>query len=169
RWATGTEINCRGFALERSIDGKTFAEINFIKGAGNSKITQQYSYQDADIFTATKTAYYRLKQVDFDGSYTYSEVVVVKQEGVQNEQISVYPNPVMDKLTIEIETLKGGAADVIITDITGKTISSLPINVIKGFNKYELNNTTNLTNGVYMITIVQNGQKVYNSKFVKAN
>lgn len=169
RWATGTEINCRGFALERSIDGKTFTEINFIKGAGNSKITQQYSYQDADIFTATKTAYYRLKQVDFDGSYTYSEVVVVKQEGVQNEQISVYPNPVMDKLTIEIETLKGGAADVIITDITGKTISSLPINVIKGFNKYELNNTTNLTNGVYMITIVQNGQKVYNSKFVKAN
>ncbi len=169
RWATGTEINCRGFALERSVDGKTFEEINFIKGAGNSRTTQQYSYKDADIFTATKTAYYRLKQVDFDGSYTYSEVVTAKQEGVQAEQISIYPNPVMDKLTIEIETLKGGGADVIITDITGKTISILAINVSKGFNKYELNNTTDLTNGVYMITIVQNGQKVYNSKFVKAN
>ena len=169
RWSTASEVNCRGFAIERSIDGKTFTEIDFVKGAGNSKSTLQYSYQDLDVFTKTQMVYYRLKQVDFDGSFTYSDVVNVKQEQIQTEQIAVYPNPIINDVTIELESLKAGNAEIMITDITGKLIDKVTVEINQGFNKYTLNQTQSLTHGLYMITIVQNGQTIYNNKFVKAN
>ena len=169
RWSTASEVNCRGFAIERSIDGKTFTEIDFVKGAGNSSNKALYSYQDVDVFTKTQMVYYRLKQVDFDGSFTYSDVVNVKQEQIQTEQIAVYPNPIINDVTVELESLKAGNAEIMITDITGKLIDKVTVEIIQGFNKYTLNQTQNLTHGLYMITIVQNGQTIYNNKFVKAN
>jgi hypothetical protein len=169
RWSTASEVNCRGFAIERSMDGTTFTEINFVKGAGNSNNTALYSYQDVDVFTKTQLVYYRLKQVDFDGSYTYSDVVNVKQEQIQTEQIAVYPNPIVNDVTVELESLKAGNAEIMITDITGKLIDKVAVEINQGFNKYTLNQTQQLTHGLYMITIVQNGQTIYNNKFVKAN
>jgi hypothetical protein len=169
RWSTASEYNSRGFAIERSFDGTTFTEIDFVKGAGNSKSTLQYSYQDVDVFTQTPLVYYRLKQVDVDGSYTYSEVVSVKQAASNTEQVVVYPNPIISDVTVELETLKAGKAEIMITDITGKIIDKTTVEVNQGFNKYTLNQTQGLTHGLYMITIVQNGQTIYNNKFVKAN
>ena len=110
-----------------------------------------------------------LKQVDFDGSFTYSDVVNVKQEQIQTEQIAVYPNPIINDVTVELESLKAGNAEIMITDITGKLIDKVTVEINQGFNKYTLNQTQNLTHGLYMITIVQNGQTIYNNKFVKAN
>jgi hypothetical protein len=169
RWSTASEYNSRGFAIERSFDGTIFTEIDFVKGAGNSKSTLQYSYQDVDVFTKKQLVYYRLKQVDVDGSFTYSDVVNVKQEQIQTEQIAVYPNPIVNDVTVELETLKAGFAEIIITDITGKLIDKVAFEVNQGFNKYTLNQTQALTHGLYMITIVQNGQTIYNNKFVKSN
>jgi hypothetical protein len=169
RWSTASEYNSRGFAIERSFDGTTFTEIDFVKGAGNSKSTLQYSYQDVNVFTKTQVVYYRLKQVDVDGSYTYSEVVSVKQAATQTEQVVVYPNPIINDVTVELETLTAGKAEIMITDITGKIIDKTTVEVNQGFNKYTLNQTQQLTHGLYMITIVQNGQTIYNNKFVKAN
>jgi hypothetical protein len=169
RWSTASEYNSRGFAIERSFDGTTFTEIDFVKSAGNSKSTLQYSYQNVDVFTQTPLVYYRLKQVDVDGSYTYSEVVSVKQAASNTEQVVVYPNPIISDVTVELETLKAGKAEIMITDITGKIIDKTTVEVNQGFNKYTLNQTQGLTHGLYMITIVQNGQTIYNNKFVKAN
>lgn len=169
RWSTASEYNSRGFAIERSFDGTSFTEIDFVKGAGNSKSTLQYSYQDVDVFTKTQVVYYRLKQVDVDGSYTYSEIVSVKQATSNIEQVVVYPNPIINDVTVELETLTAGNAEIMITDITGKVIDKTTVEVNQGFNKYTLNQTQQLTHGLYMITIVQNGQTLYNNKFVKAN
>jgi hypothetical protein len=169
RWSTASEYNSRGFAIERSFDGTSFTEIDFVKGAGNSKSTLQYSYQDVEVFTKTQVVYYRLKQVDMDGSYTYSEVVSVKQAASTIEQVAVYPNPIVSDVTVELETLTTGKAEIMITDITGKVIDKTTVEVNQGFNKYTLNQTQQLTHGLYMITIVQNGQTIYNNKFVKAN
>lgn len=169
RWSTASEYNNRGFAIERSFDGTSFKEIDFVKGAGNSKLTLQYSYQDVDVFTKTQVVYYRLKQVDMDGSYTYSEIVSVKQTASNIEQVAVYPNPIVSDVTVELETLTAGKAEIMITDITGKVIDKTTVEVNQGFNKYTLNQTQQLTHGLYMISIVQNGQTIYNNKFVKAN
>lgn len=169
RWSTASEYNNRGFAIERSFDGTSFTEIDFVKGAGNSKSTLQYSYQDVDVFTKTQVVYYRLKQVDMDGSYTYSEIVSVKQTASNIEQVAVYPNPIVSDVTVELETLTAGKAEIMITDITGKVIDKTTVEVNQGFNKYTLNQTQQLTHGLYMISIVQNGQTIYNNKFVKAN
>lgn len=169
RWSTASEYNSRGFAIERSFDGTSFTEIDFVKGAVNSKSTLQYSYQDVDVFTQTQVVYYRLKQVDMDGSYTYSEIVSAKQATSNIEQVAVYPNPIVSDVTVELETLTAGKAEIMITDITGKVIDKTTVEVNQGFNKYTLNQTQQLTHGLYMITIVQNGQTLYNNKFVKAN
>jgi hypothetical protein len=168
RWATASENNCKGFIVERSVDGETFEEISFTKGNGNSNVTSNYSYADRDVFVHASTVYYRLKQVDFDGSFTESEVVVVNHADAQAEQITIYPNPVKSALTIEMETLTAGAAQLHITDLTGKSLLNIPLLVSQGFNKYIVNELAALTNGLYLVTITQNDKTIYTSKVVKS-
>ncbi len=93
-WKTATENNNAYFTIERSSDMKTWEEINQIDGAGNSSSTINYFITDNNPLNGT--SYYRLKQVDFDGRYSYSEIKSVKN----NIQYSLYPNPVKNKLTI---------------------------------------------------------------------
>jgi hypothetical protein len=68
-WTTASEINNKGFDVERSVDGRTFESIGFVKGAGNSTRMLNYSLTDAKAFEKTPVMYYRLKQVDFDGNF----------------------------------------------------------------------------------------------------
>lgn len=93
-WVTATEINNDYFTLEKS-DGVNFRQIAIIPGAGNSSETKYYSKIDYEPFIGT--SYYRLKQTDFDGRFTYSDVVSVtyKPENPENEdnELVVYPNP----------------------------------------------------------------------------
>ena len=168
RWATASENNCKGFAIERSFDGENFEEIGFTKGNGNSNVTSNYSYADKDVFVGASLVYYRLKQIDFDGSFTESEEVAVSHADAQAEQIMVYPNPVKTALTIEMETLTAGGAELHITDLTGKSLLNIPLLVSQGFNKYIVSELAALTNGLYLVTISQNGKTIYTSKVVKS-
>lgn len=167
RWATASESNNRGFALERSVDGKTYEQIAFIKGIGNSNRTNTYSYADRAIFTTTKAAYYRLKQVDLNGDYTYSDIVIVKASDVKVEQVVVYPNPMKSDLTVEIDAVKQGTAVITITDLTGKAVKVLNLNVSFGFNKYTIEEMSDLRNGLYFVTITEGSRTLYNAKIVK--
>ncbi|MES2689362.1 MAG: LamG-like jellyroll fold domain-containing protein, partial [Bacteroidota bacterium] len=128
-WATATETNNKGFAVERSLDGKTFAQVDFVSGAGNSSRVNNYSYADRNIFATTQVVYYRLKQVDFNENYTYTDVVLVRVDQVVKPQVVVYPNPVRDVLSVEVDALTNGSATVTITDITGKLVRSVDMSL----------------------------------------
>lgn len=167
RWVTASESNSKGFALERSTDGKSFEQIAFVKGAGNSNRATTYSYADRAIFMTTKAAYYRLKQVDLDGRFTYSEVVVVKASDIKAEQVLVYPNPVKTDLIVEIDAVKQSTATLAITDLTGKTVKTVTLNVAQGFNKFTINEISDLRNGLYFVTINDGNRTLYNAKVVK--
>jgi hypothetical protein len=96
-WKTATELNNKGFEVQRSFDGNYFVNIGFINGAGNSDVLKEYS--TTDIPGKTGRVYYRLKQVDFDEHSKLSQIVsvVFDKQGV----IKVYPNPALDQVSIE--------------------------------------------------------------------
>ncbi|MCF8255888.1 MAG: hypothetical protein K9J84_15025, partial [Bacteroidia bacterium] len=102
-WTTVSETNNNGFYVERSFDGLNFSVITFVKGAGNSTTTQNYSYTDLGILATNTDVYYRLKQVDFDGTSTVSHIRLIKGKDIAGKiQIGLYPNPFVDGINLSI-------------------------------------------------------------------
>jgi Secretion system C-terminal sorting domain len=147
-WQTATETNNKGFEIERSFNGIDFEKIGFIKGAGNSNQTQNYQFIDAKPFNVT---YYRLKQIDFDGKFDYSNTISIKIG--KEKSIQFYPNPTTGIITIESEAILN--VDILIYNTIGKLIKSTKTQ----------NNTINISElpkGVYMVSMTNN-----ENRFVK--
>jgi hypothetical protein len=96
-WSTATEKNNSHFEIERSTDLKSWETIGLVDGAGNSDMLKSYSYSDSEAPNAS--LYYRLKQIDFDGTFEYSKIVSVPEE-TSASSISIYPNPAGNILNI---------------------------------------------------------------------
>ncbi|QRR03410.1 T9SS type A sorting domain-containing protein [Dyadobacter sandarakinus] len=97
-WHTAAELDNAGFDIERSRDAKIFEKIGFVDGNGDSEENHHYRYLDQD---PSGTTYYRLKQLDHDGSFQYSGTVSVKNAGYG---LSIYPNPASSVVTISGHT-----------------------------------------------------------------
>ena len=96
-WATGSETNNHYFTVEKSRDGKSFEDVGKVDGAGNSSMTRYYNMVDHTPFTGL--SYYRLRQTDFDGHFTFSEPVAVFNSD-KNFSWYVFPNPATDHISI---------------------------------------------------------------------
>lgn len=117
-WKTATEINNDYFLLERSSDGERFEEIAKIKGQGT--IYTNYSYQFLDNAPINGINYYRLKQVDLDGQFAYSEIISEKI-GSQTT-ISVRPNLVKNEMTVELDEISKTDILLEIYDLQGRLV-----------------------------------------------
>ncbi|MEO1653752.1 MAG: LamG-like jellyroll fold domain-containing protein, partial [Bacteroidota bacterium] len=95
-WETASELNNKGFEIEKSLDARNFSSIGYVDGAGTSSGLRTYDFLDND---ARSSVYYRLKQVDFDGEFTYSPIVFV--EGTVQDFFNIYPNPVQDFIELD--------------------------------------------------------------------
>ena len=158
-WSTASELNNKGFDVENSINGLNFNYLKFVKGAGNSSVLTNYSTLDEHAFDLNHSdkLYYRLKQVDADGKYNYSGMVLVShKENILNTIIS-YPNPFKQNMTLEINSGSKGKGEINITDVRGIEILSMQIIVEKGNNKIDLVNFENLSNGIYFVRVLVNG------------
>lgn len=137
-WTTESEQNNEFFYLERSKDGIEWHAIAVLDGANNSSSVIHYSYTDHNPIHGQ--SFYRLKQTDYDGEFSYSKVVVVKFE--YGSIPSFYPNPSSGVITvIESNDIK----NVKILDLQGKVIE-----VLKA-SKNPIYNLEKLNNGVYLI------------------
>ncbi|WP_207493445.1 T9SS type A sorting domain-containing protein [Aridibaculum aurantiacum] len=158
QWATASESNNAGFQLQRSTDGVDFRPLGFVPSKsdnGNSAVTLNYSFDDMKPFSAS--SYYRLKQVDKDGRFTYSNIVTIKGKGVTTVSISnLYPNPVKDNFNVVIGTAKSGNLSVVVTDAAGKNVLQRNVSVKEGDNIIPFNSAS-LQPGVYMIRVVHQG------------
>ncbi len=97
QWATASEIDNDFFRVERSVDGRNFAAIGKVRGAGNSLEELTYFFEDDQIPLKQSSLYYRLRQTDFDGAYEYSNIVSVRLEkAIDSPDIRIAPNPVKD-------------------------------------------------------------------------
>ncbi len=117
-WTTALEINSDYFIVEKSADGKIFTAIGKVKAAGGQKI-KNYSLTDSIPYDGIN--YYRLKQVDKNGSYIYSNVVTVQYDKVM--EVLVYPNPTSNELNLQI-TGTSGMVKIIAFDIVSKEMLS---------------------------------------------
>jgi len=153
KWSTSSETNNKGFEIERSADGENFENVAFVKGAGNSKTIEQYAFQ-LDYFTP---AYYRLKQLDFDGAFEYSQVVY---SGGEVSEVELSPNPFVETLKLNSNS---NIDKIEIIDLTGKVLVSETIN--KETAEVE---TSHLAKGIYFINISQGGS-VQTKRIIKTN
>ncbi len=157
QWKTTNEINNQWFIVERSTNGVSFITMDSIAARNGSSSINNYNLTDAQPFDGIN--YYRLKQLDRNGSFTYSNIVSVNLNKSSINAFSLYPNPVKDLLTLNISSVIATKATVLITDISGRTISSSSINLVKGNQSCTIS-ATNLKVGDYQITLIWDNERI---------
>lgn len=150
-WTTATEKNNDFFVLERSHDAVNFKEIARIAGAGNSIEPISYAYTDYGVRNGDN--YYRLVQVDYDGTSTASEIIVANCLGIDGEpEVLAYPNPFGDDLTLRFENFGNIQATVEVYDMLGRMVHTQKINCSQ--NDYEVVlRLAGLSDGTYNVRI----------------
>jgi hypothetical protein len=163
KWITSSEINNSHFTVERSTDGVTFSKVLEMPGAGNSNTIR--SYKAVDESPAMGVSYYRLKQTDFNGDFTYSEWVVVNFTG--NEEISlqsVFADRSTGNVFIRCNNPENQNVNVQIFDSGGRIIhSSSQMAVSSNWNGSV--NVGNLSKGTYVIRVIIAG-KMLHGRFI---
>lgn len=166
-WQTATEINSKGFELQRGVDGNTFSTLSFISSkAANGNSSSLLNYQSTDVQPLSGDNYYRLKLVDKDGSFAYSNIVLLK--GTQdNAVVAIYPNPVTDKLNVMISSKENNKVSLTISSMNGQVLYSQSAQLVTGSNLLQVNASL-LAKGAYAIKIVAaDGSIIHTSLFVK--
>jgi len=151
-WQTATETHNEGFEIQRSKDGTTWEKIGWQDGQGDTQTPHDYTHTDES--PRSGTSYYRLKQIDFDGAFSYSDIVEVDYASTD---ISIYPNPVKNTLHI--------------ADLNDNTIQNITIFDQMGRQILLQNTSVNtldvsaLSSGVYIIQVVLDSG-VFSDRFI---
>jgi hypothetical protein len=167
-WTTVSEENNKGFEVESAIDESNFKTIGFVKGAVNSYTINSYSLLDPNAFIAntSKVIYYRLKQVDLDGKFTYSKVVLVNNNTLADKVFEVFPNPFNTNYNLLFNGNENGNALVETIDLQGKVLVSKNFITVIGLNTLNMADLSNLNAGIYLVKLTINGQTFF-KKLVK--
>jgi hypothetical protein len=155
KWATASELNNHGFEVERSTDGKEFYTVAFIQGAGTTTEGKEYSYTDNVEYKGGETFYYRLKQVDLDGTIEYSNIVEVEFDVPKDFVLHQnYPNPFNPTTIIKYAVPKTSLVSIKVYDLTGQEVATL-VNEVKEVGTYEVKfDAHNLASGVYIYRMI---------------
>ena len=159
-WKTATETNSNHFEIERSLDEITYSSVSKIAAAGGS--TGITSYATTDEINISGEVYYRIKEVDNDGSMNFSKVSAVKLNSVTDYVKAIYPNPAIGSQPIHVKYLATENAKLNIDLYTcfGKKISSLTTNAVNGENDILFNSSHILTSGIYYLTVTKGNEKI---------
>jgi|694.fasta_scaffold117862_2 hypothetical protein len=162
QWQTASEHNSTSFIIEKSEDGYTWDVIGEVAAAGNS--SQLLIYQFKDTLRSTTINYYQLKQYDNDGNFKVYGPVSSNCLTPSNE-ISVFPNPVVNNCTIKLNALKSGKINISLTDNFGKLIEQYSFEALQGESEFLLD-MSKVTTGVYLLNIHSENQNL-NQKIIK--
>ena len=149
-WQTSTELNNAKFIIETSTEGEVFNRIGEIAGAGTT--TEAHTYQFSHQTPSAGANYYRLKQVDFDGTFAYSKVIAINAVG--NDKIFAFPNPAKDQVNIQYDQSKGPAA-FFLFDAMGRQINA-SVGGYPGY--YEAKLPIDLPAGTYWLRVIRSGK-----------
>ncbi|MBC7534215.1 MAG: T9SS type A sorting domain-containing protein [Ferruginibacter sp.] len=162
-WNTVTETNLARFEIERSFDGSSFKTIGQVKAVGNSNVTVDYSYMDSKI---SNKNFYRLKMIDYDGTFSYSKVVSVTMD-IKGVQVAlVYPNPFAEKIQLQIISERAEQVVIKIINNEGKVVKMQSVSIAKGTNNILMNNVADLGKGIYYLELIS-GMNTTQMKMVK--
>ncbi|MCP4520379.1 MAG: T9SS type A sorting domain-containing protein [Cytophagales bacterium] len=161
-WFTVSEINSEKFEVYSSIDGQSWKMIETVAAAGNSNRELAYSVFDpSEIGWSRK--YYRLKQVDIDGKYVYSKVLVVTS-GEKPIEVKCFPNPTSGIINIDMSALDNQEVSIKLFDAVGKLVESRALKVSKSVINF---NCSYLTPGFFNVIIQDQFGNKYHTSFIK--
>jgi hypothetical protein len=149
-WVTKTEVNNYGFNVERRINEGEWNSIGFLEGHGNSNSPKEYSYSDKDLFAGGSKFQYKLKQVDNDGSFEYSDVVEVEVVPNQYELPQNFPNPFNPSTTIRFSLPQATRLKINVYNMLGELVEKIAEGSYEtGYHKV-IFNASNLSSGIYI-------------------
>jgi len=151
-WATGNEINNSHFDIERSVDAYVFESIAQIQGAGNSEVEVQYDARDEQPLPGI--SYYRLKQTDFDGTYTYHSIIQINIEESDPYQVlmDTFPNPATDRVAVSLSAAQSMDGKLTVIALNGQHVIETSFPIRAGVNQKELS-LTHLSPGIYIVEV----------------
>ena len=149
-WTTLSEVNNDFFTIERSIDGQAFEQLELVQGIGNSDQVQQYQTVDYTPFQGT--SYYRLKQTDINGAFTYTQIVEVNLEENGAFTFTLYPNPIQgNQLQFSPTGAKGNILKASIYDLQGRRLLHSSIDLTEHHGPIILHIGDQLSQGYYLL------------------
>ena len=152
-WKTGNEINIAEFGIERSLNGNSFISVGNVNAANIPGI-HNYTFTDANITDlGTDIVYYRLKQRDIDGRYTYSKVISISIKNATG--ITLYPNPAVAEVYLTVVAPRKEKMDYQFFDNAGRIVMQETTQVLAGTNRFSVD-INRLPAGVYYIKLNSN-------------
>ncbi len=164
-WQTASETNNKGFEVERSLDNKNFSVVGYVDGRGTTTQTSVYNFSDK--FDVNGTVYYRLKQIDFDGTTAFSNTIEVESNLITGfEMFQNYPNPFNPSTTIKFTVAESGMVSLKVFNVTGEEVVNLFNQSVENGTVYTVNfDASRLNSGVYFAQLSQ-GSNVKNIKLI---
>ncbi|MEM7367884.1 MAG: T9SS type A sorting domain-containing protein [Bacteroidota bacterium] len=163
-WVTATEENNAAFEIERSTDQLNFVKIGEVEGAGTSSSAKLYQWIDKK--ADQSVLYYRLKQKDFNGNYSYSDIREVHMTNFPNRVLTVFPNPTQSDLNLHLGAKEMLPCKLEVQDMTGRTLLKMS-EVELGTKDYTMP-VEAYPAGVYSVKVIESKTgKVYSSLFMK--
>jgi hypothetical protein len=157
-WATATELNNRGFEVQRSANGSPFATVAFVEGNGTTTETQNYSFVDRTVDTRVNYAY-RLKQIDFNGDFEYSSVVnlgiTLPTEFTLDQN---YPNPFNPSTKISYSVPVKSDVTLEVYNLIGQRMMTLVQGAVDAGTHTEILNASDMSSGIYLVKMVAVGE-----------
>lgn len=158
-WTTVQELNNKGFEVEVSSDAATFRRVGFLAGHGTTSSAQQYRYTDVGAAARGRQQYYRLRQLDLNGTATYSAVKpVVFGAAPAVATLMAQPNPARDAYTIILTAAQPQTAQLTVHDAVGRQVGQLSVGLQAGENQVPAAFTFTQPTGVYILSTVVDGQ-----------
>ncbi|MFC5269720.1 T9SS type A sorting domain-containing protein [Adhaeribacter terreus] len=148
-WATASEKNNDHFEIQKSFDGRAFTTFGNVKGVGNSSTIKEYTFEDRQLTTGL--VYYRLKQIDTDGQFEFSKIVVLDRKP-ESMQPVLFPNPASNNCFLKLQASQKGEAVIEIYEANGRLLSQKTVKLANGENNILLETKT-LLPGFYVVKI----------------
>ena len=159
KWSTASELRSAWFAVERSWTGLDWREIARQPAAGQSSLPLSYSATDAQVGAQHPEAYYRLHQIDLDGTSAYSLVRHVQFATAVAFGVLAYPVPMQEFLTLDLRTPSAGPVAIEFYDATGRLVLSQNTSALRGTTRYQVD-VKPLAAGVYSLRVRQGTSEV---------
>lgn len=165
-WFTLSELNNTGFYVHHSIDGLSYNEIGFVNGHGTVNDVNYYSLTYP--VSESGTHYFKLMQVDIDGKFKFYGPISVNSDGNNTIEIkSIYPDPFIDHLKIDLTSNDETNIKVKIIDMNGKELSNDLYFIQSGYNTLNLKNVSFLKVGLYSLNIFDDRSMIFAGKIIK--
>jgi len=155
-WETASELNNSGFSVERKFANSEYTEVGFVPGFGTTTEPKSYSFSDQNLRNGVYS--YRLKQIDFDGTFTYSDEVEIEVIAPVSFSLDQnYPNPFNPSTRISFSLAVDSKVSLKIFDVLGQEVTSLVNqNLTQGVHRYDFN-ASGINSGVYFYKIEATG------------